>query len=83
MKRSHVEKKSVLQTVNTVEISFNTVVIKTIDVLIPIKFLSKHCHTFVDYKCLAVNNQILMDCHQLTLLISHILDDTREYALYM
>ena len=83
MKRSPVEKKSVLQTVNTVEISVNTVVIKTIDILIPIKFLSKHCHTFVDYKCLAVNKQLLMDHHQMTLLISHILDEMREYALYM
>ena len=52
--------------------------IKTIDILIPIKFLSKHCHTFVDYKCPALNKQILIDPHHLTLLISHILHDTRD-----
>ena len=41
------------------------------NILILIKLLSKHCH-------LAVNKQILMINHQLTLLISHILDDTCE-----
>ena len=46
--------------------------IKTIDVLIPIKFLSKHRHTFVDYKYPAVNKQTLIDPRRLTLLISHI-----------
>ena len=46
--------------------------IKTIDALIPIKFLSKHCNTFVDYKYPAVNKQILIDPRRLTLLTSHI-----------
>ena len=53
-------------------IKYASPLIKTIDVLIPIKFLSKHRHTFVDYKYPTVNKQILIDPRRLTLLISHI-----------